>query len=137
MQFDGQTQPKYTNKKVILILLGVVILSTYLGGVFIASFSASKTQLEIPYLVTLKHKCSLSNFDMAPSGRAFNKSGFRQDANVWLWESHANLMFTRDILSDSTCLGALLADVSNLHYPIVIVIYDPVRKETVYRIERK
>ena len=137
MRFDGQTQPKYSRKQVILILLSIAILSAYLCGVFLASFSASKNRLEIPYLTTLRHKCSLSNFDMTPSGGATNKLGYRKDANVWLWESHASLMFTRDILSDPTCFGALLADVSNLYYPIVIVIYDPIRNETVYRIERK
>lgn len=124
--------------KSILTTLAIVALVTYFGGVFLSDFGRSTRNIgEKPYLLTLRFGCELSKFNMGPIGEVPAQTGYHEDANPWLWESHESLMYGSEVLLDPKCVGALLADLSGMQNPLVVLIYDRHRNKTLYRIEKK
>ena len=123
-----------SRKKIVAVLFVAVIV--YLWNVFIAQFTLQETAWENPWLISKSLGCDVTKYSMRPQPDRPPKEGYQQDANVWLLQSHPSAMYTSEILSDPKCLGAMLADGSNVNVGFVLLIYDFNKKKVIFRIQK-
>ena len=131
----GATIRKTLSRKKIVAVLFVAVI-VYLWNVFIAQFTLQETAWENPWLISKSLGCDVTKYSMRPQPDRPPKEGYQQDANVWLLQSHPSAMYTSEILSDPKCLGAMLADGSNVKIGFVYLIYDLNQKKVIFRIQK-
>ena len=125
------------NQKSILIGGALVLLFFfYLWKVFIAQFTMQNSSPDKPWVVSNSLGCDFRKYDLGPYADVPAKEGHRQDANIWLLQSHPTITYNSEILSDPKCLGARLADAATTRFDLVIVIYDTNRKQVIYKIRK-
>ena len=129
-----------TRKKTFLIsAIGIALVLAsifYLWNVFIAQFALQNTVWDNPWDTSRSLGCNVTSYSMAAQGKKPTVEGYREDANVWLFQSHPTAMYTSEILADPKCLGAMLADFTIMKEDLVILIYDLNQKRVIFRIQK-
>ena len=103
-----------TRKKTLLISVISITLSLafifYLWNVFLAQFTMQNSVSDKPWLVSNSLGCDFRAYSLSPYANVPAKQGHREDANIWLLQTHRTVTYTSEILSNPKCLGARLAD---------------------------
>ena len=120
---------------VISITLGLAFIF-YLWNVFLAQFTMQNSVSDKPWLVSNSLGCDFRAYSLSPYANVPAKQGHREDANIWLLQTHRTVTYTSEILSNPKCLGARLADGATTNFDLVILIYDVNRKKVIYRIRK-
>ena len=139
MENNEQMKVADRKKRILITLINIAFglaCVFYFWKVFIAQFTMQTSSSDKPWVVSNSLGCDFRKYALSPYADVSAKEGHRNDANIWLWQSHRTVTYSSDILADPKCLGARLADGVTRDYDVAILIYDVNRKHVIYRIRK-
>ena len=139
MENNEQMKVANRKKRILITLINIAFglaCVFYFWKVFIAQFTMQTSSSDKPWVVSNSLGCDFRKYALGPYADVPAKEGHRQDANIWLLQSHPTITYNSEILSDPKCLGARLADAATTRFDLVIVIYDTNRKQVIYKIRK-
>lgn len=125
-------------KSLKILRFALAFQPVYLFLVWLAYFRLEMNTRENIHFNSIKvANCEGEKYAMWPYARTPAKSGYKEDANIWLFESHRSFMFDSGILFNMKRIGAWVNNLSVQREKMVILFYDARLNWVIMRIDNQ